>query len=388
MRKICIVTGTRAEYGLLFWLMKEVAEDPQLTLQLIVTGMHLSPEFGMTVERIEQDGFTIHKKIDMLLSSDSSVAMSKAVGLGCIGFADAYDDLRPDIVVVLGDRFEILAAAAAAALQRIPIAHIHGGESTEGAVDEAIRHAVTKMAHIHFVTAEPYRKRVIQLGEQPQRVFNVGSPGLDYIVRTPLLDRAAFEQSIGFSLAEQNFLITYHPETLSLDDSLASLEELFAALAPFSGANMIFTKANADLHGRAINAALEQFVAGHAERMILFDSLGQLRYLSAIQHVDVVIGNSSSGIIEVPIFRKPTVNIGNRQKGRLRAQSIIDCLPERRKISESIELALSATFRNRLADVQSLYGEGQAAKSMTHHLKTIELQGILMKSFYDLSFEV
>jgi len=388
MRKICIVTGTRAEYGLLYWLMKEVAADPEMQLQLIVTGMHLSPEFGMTVERIEQDGFVIHKKVEMLLSSDSPVAMSKSVGLGCIGFADAYDDLQPDIVVVLGDRFEILAAAAAAALQRIPIAHIHGGESTEGAVDEAIRHAVTKMAQLHFVAAEPYRRRVIQLGEQPARVYNVGAPGLDYIVRTQLLERAAFEQAIDFSLGKDNFLVTYHPETLTLDDSLIALKQLLAALDDFPEAKIIFTKANADINGRAINAYLEQYVERNHGRAALFSSLGQLRYLSAIQHVDVVIGNSSSGIIEVPFFRKPTINIGDRQTGRLKASSVIDCSSEHEAISGAIAQALSSSFRDGLKNVRSLYGDGQASTTMKQLLKTVELNDILRKTFFDIEFHV
>jgi UDP-hydrolysing UDP-N-acetyl-D-glucosamine 2-epimerase len=385
MRKICVVTGTRAEYGLLYWLLKEIENDQDLQLQLIVTGMHLSPEFGMTVKQIEQDGLSIDKKLEMLLSSDSGVAMSKSVGLGCIGFADAYEDLQPDIVVLLGDRFEILAAATAAMLQRIPLAHIHGGESTEGAVDEAIRHAVSKMAHLHFVAAEPYRRRVIQLGEQPERVFNVGAPGLDYISRAQLLDRKAFEQSINFELGTVNFLITYHPETLSAADSLHAIHQLLTALQHFPQAKLIFTAANADINGRAINQVVADFVEQQAQRCVLFTSLGQIRYLSALRHVDVVIGNSSSGIIEVPVFRKPTVNIGDRQAGRLQASSIINCQSEVAEIVQAIEQALSPAFHQSLASVQSLYGDGRAASQIAHLLKTTNIQQIIRKRFYDLT---
>jgi UDP-N-acetylglucosamine 2-epimerase (non-hydrolysing)/GDP/UDP-N,N'-diacetylbacillosamine 2-epimerase (hydrolysing) len=364
--------------------MKEIEEDHDLQLQLIVTGMHLSPEFGMTVNQIEQDGFSISKKVEMLLSSDSGVAMSKSVGLGCIGFADAYEDLQPDIVVLLGDRFEILAAATAAMLQRIPIAHIHGGESTEGAVDEAIRHAVSKMAHLHFVAAEPYRRRVIQLGEQPERVFNVGAPGLDYISRAQLLDREAFEESIQFELGSVNFLITYHPETLSEADALHAIQQLLTALQHFPQAKLIFTAANADINGRAINQALANYVEQQTQRCALFPSLGQIRYLSALRHVDVVIGNSSSGIIEVPVFHKPTVNIGDRQAGRLQASSIINCRAEVTEIVQAIEQALSPDFQQSLDSVQSLYGDGRAATKMVHMLKTTNLHQLVRKRFYDL----
>jgi UDP-N-acetylglucosamine 2-epimerase (non-hydrolysing)/GDP/UDP-N,N'-diacetylbacillosamine 2-epimerase (hydrolysing) len=316
-RKICIVTGTRAEYGLLYWLMKEIQGDPDLELQTIATGMHLSPEFGLTYKKIEEDGFTINEKVEMLLSSDTPVGIAKSVGLGVIGFADALARQKPDIMVVLGDRFEILAAAQAAMIARIPIAHIHGGETTEGAIDEAIRHAVTKMAHFHFTAAEPYRRRIVQLGEAPERVMNYGAPGLDNIKKLKLLNRAAFEKAIKFSLGKMSFLVTYHPVTLSAANPDQSFKELTNALDQFPEAKIIFTKANADTAGRIINYNIEKYVKQNPQRAKVFTSMGQLLYLSAIKNMDIVIGNSSSGITEAPSFCKPTVNIGQRQRGRL-----------------------------------------------------------------------
>ena len=383
MRKICIVTGSRAEYGLLRWLMTEIRDDPDLELQVIATGMHLSPEFGLTYRAIEEDGFAIDAKVEMLLSSDTAVGVTKALGLGVIGFADALDRLRPDIVVLLGDRFEIFAAAQAALVARLPIAHLHGGESTEGAVDEAIRHAITKMANIHFVAAEPYRTRVLQMGEDPARVFNYGAPGLDGIRRLRLLDLGEFEQSINFHLGHTNFLVTYHPATLGGSAPENAFSEILKALDHFPQARFIFTMPNADVGGRSIARMIEAYVQGNSERATALTSLGQLRYLSALAHVDVVIGNSSSGLIEAPVFGKPTVNIGARQSGRLKAESIIDCEEQVQPIVAAIRQALSPDMKRRCEHVQSLYDVGDASARIKQTLKTVSLDGILVKKFRD-----
>lgn len=381
---VCVVTGARAEYGLLYWLMREISTAPDLRLQLVVTGMHLSPDFGLTYQQIEDDGFHIDAKVDMLLSSDSPVGVAKSLGLGVIGFADTFARLRPDVVVLLGDRFEVFAAAQAAMLARIPIAHIHGGETTEGAVDEAIRHSLTKMASVHFVAAEPYRQRVIQLGENPDRVFNVGAPGLDHIRRTPLLNRSEFEQAIDFRLVKVNFLVTYHPVTLAEEDPQKTTAALFAALDWFPDAHIIITKPNADAGGRIIADMIDAYARERQGRVLVAASLGQVRYLSAIRHVDAVIGNSSSGLIEVPAFQKPTVNIGQRQAGRLRAKSVIDCADDESSIATAIDRALSAEFRNSLNDVVSPYGSGNASLQMTQYLRTIRWDDVLVKRFHDL----
>jgi len=382
-RKIAVVTGTRAEYGLLFWLMKEIDNDSKLQLQLIVTGMHLSPEFGLTYDVIEKDGFHIDEKVEMLLSSDSTVGIAKSIGLGIIGFADAFARLNPDIVVLLGDRFEILAAAQAAMVARIPIAHLHGGETTEGVIDEAIRHAITKMAHFHFVAAEPYRRRVIQLGEFPQQVMNYGTLGLDNIKRFNLLNKKDFESAINFKLGELAFIVTYHPVTLN-EEGIKPYLNLFEALKQFPHANIIFTKSNADTNGRIINNLIDDFVSNNIKRSVVYTSLGQLRYLSALKHVDVIIGNSSSGIIEAPAFKKPTVNIGDRQQGRLCAKSIINCNNDTKSIVTAIEKALSPSFQKSLKRVKSVYGDGDTSVNIKEYLKTVSLKNILKKKFYDL----
>ena len=385
-RKICVVTGTRAEYGLLYWLLREIEADEALDLQLAVTGMHLAPEFGMTVEAIEADGFSVDERVEMLLSSDTPVGIAKSIGLGVIGFADAFARLRPDLVVVLGDRFEILAAAQAALVARIPIAHLHGGETTEGAFDEAIRHSITKMAHLHFVAAEPYRRRVIQLGEDPERVFNVGSPGLDHVRRTPRLDRNEVEELLGFGLDAPLFVVTYHPATLSGRPATESLDELFCALLRFPEARFVFTKSNADTGGRAINRAIDAFVRAHPDHARAFAAMGLPRYLSTLALADVVVGNSSSGLTEAPAVGVPTVNVGDRQKGRLRAASVIDCGESETEIAEAIETALSPAFRERIEGQELPYGVGEASPAVCHALRDVELGGaLLQKHFYDLS---
>ncbi|MDD2814228.1 MAG: UDP-N-acetylglucosamine 2-epimerase [Thiotrichaceae bacterium] len=384
-RKLAVITGSRAEYGLLYWLLQEIQADTALELQLVVTGMHLSPEFGLTYRNIEQDGFHIAAKVEMLLSSDTPIGIAKSIGLGVLSFADALANLKPDIVVVLGDRYEIFAAVQAAMALNIPVAHLHGGETTEGAMDEAIRHSITKMSHLHFVAAEVYRQRVIQLGESPERVFNVGGVALDNLKRLNLLNREQFETALDFKLAPLNFLVTYHPVTLSQTSAKASAQALLNALDVFPQANIIFTKANADAGGRIINQLLEEYAAAQPERVYLTTSLGQLKYLSAIKLVDVVIGNSSSGLIEVPALHKPTVNIGERQQGRLKAASVIDSSEETSAIKHAINYALSAEFQIQLPNVVSLYGQAGASLKIKEVLKNYNLHDILMKKFYDLA---
>ncbi|WP_427500930.1 UDP-N-acetylglucosamine 2-epimerase [Methylomonas sp. MED-D] len=383
-RKICVVTGSRAEYGLLYWLLNEIQTDPDLTLQLVATGMHLSPEFGLTWRQIEADGFSIARKVEMLLSSDTPTGISKAMGLGLIGFADAFGELNPDIVVVLGDRFEIFAAAQAAMNLRIPIAHIHGGELSEGAVDDAIRHALTKLSHLHFTAAEVYRQRVIQLGEQPQRVFNVGAPGLDNIARLPLLDRAGLEQAIDFKLAERNLLATFHPATLEAETAAEQFQQLLQALDAFPEVRVIFTYSNADAGGRVIAGLIEDYLARWPERVAAFVSLGSLRYLSAMRHVDAVVGNSSSGLLEAPAFKIPTVDIGDRQRGRLCAASVLHCPPQAEAIQAALEKVWSGELAETLANLHQPYGTGGASARIKDLLKRSDLGDLLKKRFYDI----
>ena len=383
-RKICVVTGSRAEYGLLYWLMKEIQHDSALKLQLIVTGMHLSPEFGLTWKQIEQDGFIIDRRVEMLLSSDTPVGISKSIGLGIIGFADALECLQPDVLVVLGDRFEIFAAVQAAMAHRIPIAHIHGGEITEGAVDDAIRHAITKMSHLHFTATERYRQRVIQLGEQPQRVFNVGTPGLDNIVGLKLLDKLQLEEAINFKLGERNLLITFHPVTLEKATSATQFENLLKALDYFDDIHLIFTQPNADADGRVIIGMIEQYRQRFPDRIASFVSLGSLRYLSALKYMDAVVGNSSSGLIEAPAFKIGTINIGARQKGRLYADSVIHCEPEVDAILQAFRTLFSKDFQNTLKTVENPYGQSGASIKIKELLKSQALEDLLKKGFYDL----
>ncbi len=383
-RRICIVTGTRADYGLLYGVLREVKADPELDLQLVATGMHLSPEFGRTEQTIEEDGFEIDARVEMLLAGDTGVGTAKSMGVGVMGMADALDRLEPDVVVVLGDRFEMLSAAQAALVMRIPIAHIHGGEVTEGAFDESIRHSLTKMAHYHFVVADPYRRRVIQMGEAPDRVFTVGAPGLDQIQYVDLLDRTSFEQSIEWTLGEPTFLVTYHPATLGDAHPVDAVHELLQALDQFDDAHLLFTKANADPQGREINQVLASYCADRDDAR-LYDTLGQQRYLSALQHVDVVVGNSSSGLIEAPAFNLPTVDVGARQRGRLRGPSVIDCAEQADEIAEALEQAVRPAFQARIRGAESPYGQGQAAERITRHLKRQPLDAsVLTKSFHDL----
>jgi UDP-hydrolysing UDP-N-acetyl-D-glucosamine 2-epimerase len=386
-RKVCVVTGSRAEYGLLYWLLRDIREEHGLELQLLVTGMHLSPEFGMTVREIEADGLPIAERIEMLLSSDSPAGITKAIGVGVIGFADAFARLRPDIVVLLGDRFEILAAAQAAMVATIPIAHIHGGEVTHGAIDDAMRHSLTKMSHYHFVSAEPFRRRVIQLGEAPERVVVVGAPGLDHLRRTELMDRAELEASLGFQLRRPALLVTYHPATLAGVHPSEPMRELLAALDRSQAQTVVFTRPNADTHGRVINGLIDEFLERHPDRAHAFSSLGQKRYLSALRHVDAVVGNSSSGIIEAPAVPVATVNVGMRQGGRLRAKTVIDCAEKRGEMEAAIARAISPEFRDEcVRGATSPYGDGQASQRILRHLKEADLDHAVRKRFFDVDF--
>ena len=383
-RRICIVTGTRAEYGLLHHLMVSIKDDLELDLLIIVTGMHLTPEFGLTYREIEKDGFTINRKIEMLLSSDTPSAISKSTGIGLIGFADAYNDLNPDIVVVLGDRFEILAASIAALYARIPIAHIHGGETTIGAFDESIRHSITKMAHWHFVAADEYKKRVIQLGENPERVFNVGGLGVDAIKKSKLLSKKELMQKTNITFGKKNLLVTYHPVTLENKTSQKDFQALLDVLHALENVYLIFTMPNADSDGRIIKQMIDEFVSSHKQRSISFNSMGHLNYLSTLQFVDGVVGNSSSGLLEAPTFKIGTINIGDRQKGRLKAKSIIDCEPTKASIKQAIDTLYSEDYQKDFLLVKNPYGEGNATEKIMEVLQETTLPKNLKKEFYDL----
>lgn len=380
-RKICVVTGTRAEYGLLRWVMDGIQQAPNLTLQIVATGMHLSPEFGLTYRNIEQDGFVIDQKVEMLLSSDTPTGLAKSMGLGLIGFGDALQALKPDLMVVLGDRFEIFAAVTAALVARIPVAHLHGGETTEGAFDDAIRHSITKMSHLHFVAAKAYRDRVIQLGEHPERVFCVGGLGIDNIKRLKLLDRSELETALGFKLGKKNLLLTFHPVTLEQTTAREQMLELLAALDTLPETHLIFTMPNADTDGRILFQLIEGFVASHANAQV-YTSLGQLRYLSCLAQVDGVVGNSSSGLIEAPSFKKGTVNVGDRQRGRLKASSVIDCVPERQAIASAIKQLYKPEFQSILNAVENPYGTGGASERVVKTISHFPLDNVLKKTFY------
>lgn len=386
MRKICVVTSTRAEYGLLYWLLKEIEADSELKLQLIVTGMHLSPEFGLTYKEIEKE-FKIDKKIEILSSSHTSLDICAEMARVYEKFAPALAELKPDILVLLGDRYEIFGVAGVASIIQIPIAHIHGGETTQGAFDEAFRHSITKMSHIHFAATNEYANRIIQLGEEPSRVFNVGGPGIENIKKLNLLNKDEFEKSIKFKLAKKNLLITFHPATLENSSAREQFNELLNALDELEETNFIFTKANSDTDGDVINKIIDEYVRQNPQKAAAFVSLGQLRYLSAIKFVDIVLGNSSSGLLEVPSFKKATINIGDRQKGRARASSVIDVRPIKEEILAAIKRAYSKEFEQTLKDTINPYDGGNPSKKMVKILKEIKLDGILKKKFYDIGIK-
>ena len=367
MIKVCVVTGTRAEYGLLKLLIKEIANHPELELQLFVTGTHLSSEFGYTVNEIEDDGFKISKKIEIILSSDTSTAIGKSVGLGVISFSEAFFEYTPDFVFLLGDRYELLAASTAALIARIPIGHIAGGETTLGAYDDAIRHSITKMSWWHFVEAEKYRKRIIQLGEDPKRVFLVGGLGVDAIKNTVILDKKTFEKNNNFKFGK-NILVTYHPVTLDNDKNGTQFEELLVSLKKLKDTKIIFTFANSDNNGRIINQKIKDFVSKNPSNFSCFHSLGQLNYYTALNYVDAVVGNSSSGILEAPSFKIGTINIGDRQKGRLQSESVINCEPNSTSINNALKKSLQHRFSKKLKKSSSPYGKGNASSQI---IKTI-----------------
>ena len=386
MKRIGIMTGTRAEYGLLKPLMQEINKDNALELYLIVSGMHLSPEFGMTYQEIEEDGFEINAKVEMLLSSDSPAGISKSIGLGVIGFADEFQRADLDMLILLGDRYEALSAAICALVMRIPIAHLHGGELTEGAIDEGIRHSITKMSYLHFTSTEQYRNRVIQLGENPERVFYVGALGVENIKKIKLMTKEELERSIHFEIDENTVIVTYHPVTLENN----TVEEQFLNLLEVLDRNpkirMIFTKANADTNGRIVNELIDKYAAQNSERACAFVSLGQKRYLSALKYCRIVIGNSSSGIIEAPSFGKPIINIGDRQKGRICADSVINCGYTQQEIQQAMETALTEEFENKARNCRNPYEKENTAANIISVIKDYLLNDKikLKKGFYDI----
>jgi len=385
MRKICVITGSRAEYGLLSGLMTAVKNDNSLQLQIIATNMHLSPEFGLTYKEIELDGFAIDKKVEMLLSSDTSNGTTKSVGLATIGFADSFEDLKPDMIVVLGDRYEILAAVTAALFYKIPVAHLHGGEITEGVYDDSIRHAITKMSHLHFTSTEAYRQRVIQLGENPYRVFYVGALGVENIKETKLLSKQELEASLNFSFRDKSLLVTFHPVTLEKNTAKQQCENLLAALAELEDFNIIFTFPNSDTDGRVIMQQMKDFVSKHNERSVAFTSMGKLRYLSALQYVTAVVGNSSSGIIEVPSFGIPTLDIGDRQKGRIAAESVFHCGTSNNEIKVGLDLVLSNKVQLLSKKCFNPYQKENTINSILKELRDFPLENLIQKSFYNLT---
>jgi UDP-hydrolysing UDP-N-acetyl-D-glucosamine 2-epimerase len=383
-RQVAVFTGTRAEYGLLYWLLREIEAHEDLELQLLVAAMHLSPEFGQTWRQIETDGFTIAAKVEMLLSSDTDTGVVKSIGLGTIGFADALARLRPDMLVILGDRFEALAIAQAALVMRIPIVHLHGGEVTEGAYDDSIRHAITKMASLHFVAADAYRRRVIQLGEDPATVFVAGALGLDHVTRTPIMSLPELAGHLGFALETPYALATYHPVTAQDEDAIATVDAMLLALDELPHYQVLVTYPNADNGGRAVIERLQQYAASQPDRVVLVESLGFRRYIGALAHASVVIGNSSSGIIEAPAFRIPTVDIGVRQQGRLRASSVISCRADGDDIARALHQAVSKPFTLRCAATTNPYGQGNASSQIVKVLAAHAFDP--HKRFHDLDF--
>lgn len=381
VKRIGVVTGSRAEYGLLYWVLHDLRAASDVELQLVVTGMHLAPEFGMTVAEIERDGFSIAQRVENLLASDTPGGIAKSMALGLIGMSDALERLRPDVVLVLGDRFEILVAAQACLVHGIPVAHIAGGDTTEGAFDEAMRHAITKMSHLHFVTNELSARRVRQLGEDPNRVHVVGNPGLDHLRRMKLLDRQSLETALGAPLAKRNLLVTFHPVTLEPGESEHQFAELLAALDTTGDDTALwFTRPNADTGGRALAAALDAWAASRTARVHVHTSLGQLRYLSLMAQVNAVVGNSSSGLYEAPSFRIPTVNIGERQRGRLATGSVLNCRPERADIQSALAQALALDC----SQVVNPFGDGHAATRIAAALRNMPPRASLIKKHFHL----
>ncbi|WP_346880482.1 UDP-N-acetylglucosamine 2-epimerase [Clostridium sp. UBA3061] len=386
VKRICVITGTRAEYGLLKPLIMKIIDDKEIDLKLVVTGMHMSTEFGLTYKLIEEDGIVIDEKIEILLSSDSHVATSKAMGLAIISFSEYINRTKPDMVIVLGDRYEILAASISAMVANVPIAHIHGGEITEGAQDDVFRHCITKLSYLHFTSTESYRKRVMQLGEEPNRVFNVGAIGIENIKELKLLSKEEIEKSINFTLNKKFALVTFHPVTLEQGLAEIQITELLGALEEFDDMKFIITKANSDNEGRKINRKIDEFISKNPEKYIGFVSMGQLKYLSAMKYCSMVIGNSSSGIIEAPSFNIPTINIGDRQKGRLQAKTVINCDPIKSDIIKAIKRGLSKEFKDKISKIENPYGDGDTSNKILYEIKKALSKEIeLKKTFYDIN---
>lgn len=385
MRKVCVITGTRAEYGILSSLMKLIQQDENLLLQIVATNMHLSPEFGLTYREIENDGFRIDKKVEMLLSSDTPNGTVKSIGLATIGFADALEDLKPDLVIILGDRYEMLAAAQAALIYKIPIAHLYGGEITEGAYDDSIRHAITKLSHLHFTSTEEYCHRVIQLGEDPERVFYVGALGIDNILNEPIMSLAKLEESLNFCLSSHYLLITFHPVTMEDNTAQIQCEALLKALeSVMDKYKLLFTLPNSDTDGRVIISLINNFVSLHPNKSLAITSLGKERYCAALKHASAVIGNSSSGLVEAPSFHIPTLNIGNRQKGRTRGDSVVDCEASYESVSKSLHYALSSEMKCKVKNASNPYFKPGTLNAIFEVVAQYPLNTLVYKSFYNI----
>lgn len=383
MKKICIATGTRAEYGLLRPLMKAIQAESIFQLQVLVTGSHLSPEFGLTFQEIEKDGFSIDKKVEMLLSADTASSIVKSMGLSMIGFSDALQELNPDLLVILGDRYEMLALASSALIFTIPIIHLHGGEITEGAYDDAIRHSITKMSHLHFTSTEEYRKRVIQLGENPDYVYNVGAIGLDSIKKLALLSKEELELQLDFKFAKYNYQVTFHPSTLDQESPEKQFQILLDVISKQQDSFFIFTKANADTGGRIINKMIDEYVSKNSGNTKAFTSLGNLKFLSLVKYCTAAVGNSSSGILEVPSLKVATINIGDRQKGRIQAKSIINTVISEVEISEAFEKVKSEQFRNIVDKTDNPYGAGDTTEKIMNIIRTFQFEIFKTKHFHD-----
>ncbi len=382
-RKICVVTGGRSDYGLLKWLMKAIQDDKDLELQVIATGMHLSKKFGSTVNEIEQDGFKIDSKVECLDVGDTPLDTASAMAITMIGCTETYSGLTPDLVLVLGDRFEIFSAVAAALVSNIPVAHLHGGEVTSGAVDESFRHAITKMSSLHFVANDVYRRRVVQMGENSRHVYNVGGLGVDAILNVELLSKEQLSSGLGINFLNKSLLITFHPETATANSALQQIKEIFKALEELNDTTLIFTMPNADMGNSIIADSIRNFATQGSNRYF-FESLGQTRYLSMLSLVDGVIGNSSSGLAEAPSFKIGTINIGDRQKGRIQASSVLNCEASQSHVVAAIEEMYSDGFQSRLKTTVNPYGAGGASQSIVEILKEVNLEGLIMKSFNDL----
>ena len=385
MRKIAVFTGTRAEYGLLYWIIKGIHERRSCELQLYVGGTHLSSEFGNTIDQIEKDGFPIKQRLDFLFSSDSSIGIAKSMGAALVQATDSFQKNSPDLLIVLGDRFEAMAISQAAMLERLPIAHIHGGEITEGLIDEAVRHSITKMSHLHFTSTEEYRNRVIQLGEDPINVFNVGAPGIDSIKSLNLLDRDSLSEQLDFDLTAPFFLITYHPVTLEENGAINALNNLLEVIEAYSDYKFVITYPNADPDSRPLINLLKRFKDDQSDRVLLIESLGQLKYISLLKYCEVVIGNSSSGLIEAPSLNVATLNIGRRQSGRISGETVINCQEDKYSIRLSLDKALSKEFKDICKKSNNPYGDGGSSERILDIIESVSIDNIVFKKFYNLS---